>query len=301
MTLPPLPVRAGAYRWFYVDARAGELTVVCIFMVGAVFSPRATVAAGRGDPPLAHCAVNCVLYRAGRRLAWAFTEHPGATVTGDTVRIGRSTLGYEAGGHVMISVTERTAPFGRPLRVELELAPETPPAPAVVLHPGGPHAWQALMPRARATVALPAEGVLADGVGYHDTNHGARRLGVELPAWRWTRTHARARTEIVYRLPAPAAAAVVRERDGDVTLAECALPDEPLQRSRWGLPLPQRLIAADLDPGIPRVLESSPFYARLEAEAGGVHALGEVADFRRFAQPWIRWMAHFRLRAERSA
>ncbi len=301
MTLPPPPVRAGAYRWFYVDARAGDLTVVCIFMIGAVFSPRAVVAAMRGVAPLVHCAVNCALYRDGRRLAWVFTERTGAHVHGDVLRIGDSTFAYAADGHVVIAVRERTAPFGRPLRLDLELVPEAPPAPPVVLHPGGPHGWQALVPRARAMLALPADGVLADGVGYHDTNHGARRLGLELPGWRWTRLHAPRRTEIVYRLPAPAEAVLVRERDGDVTLARRALPAEGLQRSRWGLALPERLVAGDVDPGVPRMLESSPFYARLEAEGAGAHALGEVADFRRFAQPWIRWMAHFRLRTERSA
>lgn len=301
MTLPPPPQRTGAYRWFYVDARAGDLTVVCIFMIGAVFSPRAVVGAMRGATPLTHCAVNCAVYRGGRRLAWAFTEHTGLHVAGDVLRIGRSTFAYAADGHVVIAISERTAPFGRPLQLDLELVPEAPPAPAVVLHPGGPHGWQALVPRARAMLALPAEGVIADGVGYHDTNHGARRLGLELPGWRWTRAHAAQRTEIVYRLPAPAEAVVVRERDGDVALSHQALPDEPLHRSPWGLELPEGLVAADLDPGAPRVLESSPFYARLEAESGTTHALGEVADFRRFAQPWIRWMAHFRLRVERSA
>lgn len=45
-------------------------------------------------------------------------------------------------------------------------------------------------------------------------------------------------------------------------------------------------------------LESSPFYARLEGAGDGFHALGEVADFRRFHSPLIRWMARFRMRVE---
>ncbi len=301
MTLPPLPVRGGAYRWFYADAHAGEYTVVCIFMIGAVFSPRATVAAARGVSPQAHCAVNCAVYRGGRRVAWVFTEHAGARVDGDTLRIGRSTFAYAADGSVRVAITERTAPFGAPVRVDLTLVPEAPAAPAVLLQPGGAHEWHAVMPRARATIAVPTHGITADGVGYHDVNHGAHPLGAELPGWRWTRVHAASRTEIHYRLPAPAEDVVVRERGGDVRLERCALDAEPLRRSRWGLDVPERLALAECDPGPLRMLESSPFYARLEADGGGVHALGEVADFRRFARPWIRWMAHFRLRVERVA
>ena len=66
-----------------------------------------------------------------------------------------------------------------------------------------------------------------------------------------------------------------------------------LRRSRWGLSVPAKYGGAT-----PRLLESSPFYARLEAEAGGAHTLGEVADFRRFHNPWVRWMANFRMRTE---
>ena len=44
----------------------------------------------------------------------------------------------------------------------------------------------------------------------------------------------------------------------------------------------------------PRLLESSPFYARLEAREGDVHALAESGDFARFHSPLVRWMADFR-------
>jgi carotenoid 1,2-hydratase len=46
------------------------------------------------------------------------------------------------------------------------------------------------------------------------------------------------------------------------------------------LPLPRRLAAGRID---------------------GFHALGEVADFRRFHSPLIRWMARFRMRVEPAA
>jgi carotenoid 1,2-hydratase len=51
----------------------------------------------------------------------------------------------------------------------------------------------------------------------------------------------------------------------------------------------------------PDLVESSPFYARQVARSGELHAIGEVADFRRFRSPLVRWMAHFRTRVERAA
>jgi len=128
-TFPPVPGSSGAYRWFYADARAGSYTVVCIFMIGAVFSPRYAAALRRGARPLDHCAVNCAVYREGRRVAWAFTEHAGAGIDAGRLRIGASCFAYGAGGTVEVVVDERTAPWGRPLRVELALEPTAPPAP----------------------------------------------------------------------------------------------------------------------------------------------------------------------------
>ena len=41
------------------------------------------------------------------------------------------------------------------------------------------------------------------------------------------------------------------------------------------------------------------FYAYRKARRDGLDVMGEVADFRRFHSPFIRWMAHFRTRVER--
>jgi carotenoid 1,2-hydratase len=57
------------------------------------------------------------------------------------------------------------------------------------------------------------------------------------------------------------------------------------ERTAWGLRVPKRPST--------RLLESSPFYARMET---GEDTLGEVADFQRFHQPWVRWMAALRTR-----
>jgi carotenoid 1,2-hydratase len=298
-TIPPLPQSSGAYRWFYADAHAGPYTVVSIFMVGAVFSPRYARAAGRGARPVDHCAVNCAVYRGGRRIAWAFTEHGGAEVGRDWLRIGGSRFAYGDGGGVEIVVRERTAPYGRPLHVELELEPSAPPAPGVLVDGRGPHRWEVRLPRARARLAV--DGEAATGVGYHDTNHGPDRLGAGLPGWRWTRIHGPEATWIRYRPPAPARGLEVVATADRTTLREAVLPGEPLRRSGWGLPLPVRLAAGPAVLPVAAVLESSPFYGRLEARAPGMHAVGEVADFHRFHSPLVRWMARFRMRVERAA
>jgi carotenoid 1,2-hydratase len=78
-------------------------------------------------------------------------------------------------------------------------------------------------------------------------------------------------------------------------------PPRPTSITGWGLRVPARLHSGCEVVGPPRLLESSPFYARLEARQGQLDSMGEVADFRRFHSPFIRWMAHFRTRTGRAA
>lgn len=292
----PPPPASGAYRWLYADAHAAPYTVVCIFMIGAVFSPRYAAAQRRGARPDQHCAVNCALYRDGRRVAWAFTERAGATRTRDVLTIGRSSFAYAPDGTVRITIAERTAPWGRPLTLELALAPAAPPAPEVRVDGAQPHFWQACIPRAAATLVV--DGAPRAGLGYHDTNHGTERLGAGLPGWRWTRVHGADATWVRYRPPAPAPVLEMTARPDGTTLRTGDAVAEPLRRSGWGLRLPRRLAAGPADLVPTATLESAPFYARLEARRDGTHALGEVADFRRFHSPLLRWMAHVRMRVE---
>jgi carotenoid 1,2-hydratase len=300
LRIPALPDAPGGYRWLYADAQCGPWTAVCIVMVGALFSPRWVVAAARGASPRAHCAVNCALHRDGRRMAWAFTEHPGATVDDDgcVLRVGRSRFAYEADGGVRLVIDERTAPWGRPLQLALRLAPTAPPAAELPLDPARRHGWEARMPRATATLALP-DGTTAAGVGYHDTNHGDEPLGLGLRGWTWSRVAGRDATVVRYCPPGATELEVVAGDAGTRVRAVPATPD-PVRRSRWGLALPDAIRAGGATVPVDAVLESSPFYARLAGTADGRLAVAEVADFARFRQPWIRWMAHFRMRLERT-
>jgi carotenoid 1,2-hydratase len=302
--LPAMPDSAGAYRWFYADVTAGGFSAVCIFMVGSLFSPRYSVAARRGGRPLDHCAVNFALYHHGVRRRWVLSEYPLASMEqGRVLRIGRSRLEYAEDGSVRMEVDERCAPFGGTVRASLHLEPLAPSAEEVQLVPGLPHWWRALAPRARARLVVASEGVKAEGMGYHDTNHGGELLGARLPGWSWARTHGPEQTVVDYHLPE--GVAPLRVTAGALGTqcerGEARVESQPTSLTGWGLRVPARLRAGNRVVGAPRLLESSPFYARVEAREGALDALGEVADFRRFHSPFIRWMAHFRTRVERVA
>ncbi|WP_163990079.1 carotenoid 1,2-hydratase [Pyxidicoccus caerfyrddinensis] len=301
--LPALPDAAGAYRWFYADVTAGPFSAVCIFMLGSLFSPRYSVAARRGGLPQEHSAVNFALYHEGVRRLWVLSEYPRAEVVSPgQLRIGRSTLTYSGAGTVRMDVDDWTAPWGRPVRASLTLEPMTPVGEVVRLMPELPHYWQALAPRARARLEVPSLGVEADGLGYHDTNHGDELLGTRLSGWHWARTHREDATVVDYHLPdgVPPLRVVAEERGVRCERAP-AQEARPTSMTGWGLRVPSRLHAGNEVVGEARLLESSPFYARLEARKGRFDSLGEVADFRRFHSPFIRWMAHFRTRVGRAA
>lgn len=301
--LPTLPEAAGAYRWFYADVTAGPFSAVFIFMVGSLFSPRYSVAARRGGLPLEHSAVNFALYHQGVRRLWVLSEYARAEVEAPgRLRIGRSTLTYGEGGEVRVKVEDRTAPWGRPVSARLTLEPLTPVGEVVQLMPELPHYWQALAPRARARLEVPSLGVKARGLGYHDTNHGDELLGARLSGWHWARTHREDETVVDYHLPdGVAPLTVVADRRGVRCERGPVHGPRPTSITGWGLRVPSRLHVGNEVVGQPRLLESSPFYARLEARQGPLDSLGEVADFRRFHSPFIRWMAHFRTRVGRAA
>jgi carotenoid 1,2-hydratase len=231
------------------------------------------------------------------------SEYPGASVqrNGRALRIGRSLLEYGLDGTVRLEVGERCAPFGGWVRARLVLEPQTEAAEEVQLVPGLPHYWRALAPRAKAWLEVASEGVVKEGVGYHDSNHGAELLGARLPGWHWARVHGPEETVVDYHLPggvAPlrvTASAVGTKSERRPLLAEA----RPTRLTGWGLRVPAQLQVGHAVVGVPKLLESSPFYARVEARRSGLDVMGEVADFRRFHSPFIRWMAHFRTRVER--
>jgi carotenoid 1,2-hydratase len=303
LAVPALPRESGSYLWLYTDVVAGDLTAVCIFLVGSVFSPRYAAGLGRRARPLEHCAVNFALYRSGHRIAWAFTEYPGiARATGESLAIGDSTLVYAGDGSLVLTVAERTAPWARSLLARLTLTPTTAAAPEVSLDARRRHRWEARIPRAAARLELPDLGITRTGIGYHDANHGAEALGDGVSGWWWSRLHTPERTLVRYRTHGGPRTIELEARVGTAArTAAVAAPEPALRRSAWGLALPRDIGAGDVILRARHLLESSPFYARQETRLGELHALGESADFRRFRSPLIRWMAYFRMRTERAA
>ncbi|HZJ53050.1 MAG TPA: carotenoid 1,2-hydratase, partial [Myxococcaceae bacterium] len=296
-SLAPLPQRAGAYRWYYADVGCGDVSAVVIFLLGSLFSPR--YAARRRALPIEHCAVNFALYVGGRRRQWVLTEYPTGTQSGGVLSIGRSSFRVRSDETVEIEVRERLAPLGGETRAELVLRPTAPGLDVVPLLPDGSHTWEPRAPRCDAELRLPILGQVLRGHGYHDANAGDSPLGSTLPSWSWTRVHAPDQTAIDFRLPAGERITLhTGARGSSVSRARAPAPEEV--PTSWGLRVPRTLSAGGLEVPAPVLVESSPFYARQVARAGELHAIGEVADFRRFRSPLVRWMARFRTRVGRA-
>lgn len=293
-----LPAEPGAYRWYYADVSTPEHSAVFIFMIGSVFSPRYSASLHKGGLPLHHSAVNFALYERGARWLWVLTEYQDAAVLdGRTLRIGASSLSYHEDGRVEVFVSDRTVRRGDVTEAHLVLRPSCPTHPELQLVDGAPHFWRPYMVRARATLSVPTHGVSEQGDGYHDGNWGDEPLGRNPQGWSWTRVHEPDLTRVLYRPWGADRAIALTATDGAVETTTVQPVVEPQARTTWGLKVPTQLgVTGRHLEARPRLLESSPFYARLESREGGAHAMGEVADFQRFHRPYIRWMANFRTR-----
>jgi len=287
-----LPTRPGAYRWYYVDVVAGDFTAVFIFMIGSLFSARYSAGVNRGALPAAHSAVSFALYERGVRRCWVLSEYPDARVEdgGDTLRIGESSFSYDALGNVSARVSDRSALWGRPVEATLSLTVGAATSAPIQLVEGGSHFWHPIAPRGQARVTLPQHTL--DGRAYHDGNFGEVPLGTDCPGWDWARRHGPEETVVRYQpWGAGPGARLVADGSGATVVRTQEVP-AGRRRTGWGLSVPLALEGArEL-----RLLESSPFYARLEGATGDGSVLGEVANFERFHRPSIRWMARLRTR-----
>jgi carotenoid 1,2-hydratase len=288
-----LPTRSGAYRWYYADVTAGEVSAVFIFMIGSIFSARYAASLKKGGLPRQHSAVNFALYEKGARSLWVLTEYQDVSLEDDgrTLRIGASSLHYEDGSMTMV-VKERTTPWGSPTEATVRFVPQAPIGNETRLVDGLAHWWRPICARGEARVTVPTQGIDVTGRGYHDGNHGDVALGTDLSGWEWTRTHHAHGTTIQYQPWGGSSAIDVTVDQHDLTVRRASRGKGKTTRTGWGLQVPATLGVG----GTPKLLESSPFYARLEAHSQKSQALGEVADFARFHRPTIRWMANFRTR-----
>jgi len=288
-----VPTAPGSYRWYYVDVSNDEWSAVFIFMVGSLFSRRYVKNHGRGVAPTAHAAVNFALYRRGRGVIWVLSEYDSAHLNdaSTTLDIGSSRFARASDGTVSISVVDRTPWWRRGVEAELTLTPETPECAPVTLVDGLSHQWFPFAIRAKGHLRVPSHGVDFTGRAYHDGNAGQRVLGTDLPGWSWIRTHRPTSSEVIYQ-PDDAPTWQVLASATDVQVKREARPRHPTRKTNWGLTVPRKL---GVDAPV-RMLESSPFYARMEATAGDVHTLGEAGDFARFRSPLVGWLADLRTR-----
>jgi carotenoid 1,2-hydratase len=278
MTRVVLPARGGAYRWYSADVVAGDVTALVTFMLGSVFSGRYSTSHKKGGAAREHAAVHFALYEKGVRVAWVVNEFQDVCVEDDgrTLRVGASSLSYRDEGFTMRVVGMQT-PWAAAVEATIDFVCDTPPGAEQAVVNGLVHRWQPLCVRGRAHLVVPTWELDVTGVGSHDSHAGDVPLGMGgLVGWDQVRTH-RAATSDLRLAPWGAPALIAESVNGAVCVARHDLEVERT-RSNWGLGLPTSLGVA----GPPTVLESSPFYARLEASADGAHALAEVADFERF-------------------
>lgn len=276
------------YAWKYLDARFGDFTLVVILMRAPVFSTRELWREWRGLPSLQ--AINVALYHRHRCVRWVLNEYaedqqPARLLPDQAMKIGGAELLYN-GSFVDLRVAERDL-WGNDVSFSLRLETTTPLAPEVTLSDGLQHRWQAIMPRAIAsldagTLPLPSQ----KGFGYHDMNFGDVPLGTDLRRWVWSRRHDERRTQVRYAV-GPTVWTLFCE-DGvqpRVTRSE-ERSGSASWSTAWGLQVPTS-VAFDSGTEPSGVLhESSPFYARLSHNS----AMTEVADFSRMRSPMFAWM-----------
>lgn len=276
-------------------------------MLGNVFSPRwaRARALGVAASPLDFCALNVAVQHRGRS-AWVMTEHPRSRVTrtASTLAFGESHLRWE-GDALCVSLVERSAPWGRPVRGTLKIRPTFLNDEVVTLDPAADHAWCPRAPSARVEVRLSEPDVRFEGSGYVDANAGARPLEESFTSWNWSRVSHGDEVGIAYD---------VVMRDGSEHARGLHLdargrgPSRGLHASRlapttFGLsrlvrsesPTPARLV---------KTLEDGPFYARSLVETGlggrAVVGMHETVSLTRFASRWVQTLLPFRMRVERA-
>ncbi len=254
--------------------------------------------------PLAHSALNVVLY--GQPGRWAMTERGRAQVTRDarSLTIGPSSLRWD-GATLVISVRETGVPLPRPIRGEVRVTPEALTGFSATLDDAGRHRWRPIAPRARVEVAFDRPGLSWIGTGYLDSNDGDEPLERGFRRWDWSRASlGGGETAILYdtfpRHGAERGIAIHVDQAGHVS------PFEPppllaLAKTAWRLP---RFTRAELgseavEAHILRTLTDAPFYARsvLHTRLLGqrAEAIHESVDLGRFAAPWTQFMLPFRM------
>jgi len=299
-------VDPNGYAWWYLDALSHDRQygVTIIAFVGSVFSPfyaRARRTSGRVDPH-EFCAFNVAVYGAGPG-SWAFNEYPAARVIRgrNLFVMGNSGMKWD-GSQLRVWFDEPAAPIGVPVRGEVLLEPTRLFDTVWQLDPAGHHHWQPIAPGAKVSVSLDRPDISFEGIGYHDTNQGARPLECDFESWNWSRVELEEGTAILYDVHYPDGSTRPWGRlfghEGDIVTIDPAHATD-LGRGRWRVDRATRSDARGTA-RVARVLEDTPFYTRsvlettlLGQRAEGVH---ESLDMRRFQQRWVQHLLTYRMR-----
>ncbi|MGA0804951.1 MAG: hypothetical protein ACO3PV_00330 [Pseudohongiellaceae bacterium] len=290
------------YAWWYIDAVSddGKHALTLIAFIGSVFSPYYAWARQRAAcNPLDHCAMNVVLYGAGRK-RWAMTERTGAAIERSTAHlaIGPSSLSFD-GTCLDVALDEVTVPLPSRIRGRLRLVPATITNHDFILDTNGHHHWRPLAPCARIEVNLERPDLRWSGHAYFDSNVGSRPLEADFVYWDWSRSVDPDGTVILYeglrRDGSTFALAAKAKPSGDL---EMLVPPAPVQlgRTGWGL---TRRTRAEGEVRVVDTLEDTPFYARslLQGCWQGQPGLAvhESLCMDRFSKPWVRCLLPFRM------
>jgi carotenoid 1,2-hydratase len=316
--MPPFdtPVPPSGYRWWYLDGLSddGRHGITLIAFIGSVFSPYYARARRRAGPladPLAHCALNVVLYATSGSsgpTGWAMTERTGARVQrrAEHLQIGPSALDWD-GTRLRVTVNEVTAPWPRRIRGEVLVQADAWLNRCYPLDPGGLHQWQPVAPVARIEVALTHPALRWQGAAYLDANFGARPLERDFAGWHWSRAAlSRRRSAVLYDVTAADGGrmALALQMDHQGRVEEFAPPPAVgLSGTRWGITRRTRADAGAA-PRVAQTLEDGPFYAR---SVLATHLLGQPAtaiheslSLQRFSAPWVQALLPFRMPRRRA-
>jgi carotenoid 1,2-hydratase len=280
----------------------GAYAIVVIALVGNPFSPFYARARASGASPAAfdYAAMNVAIY-GPRGSFFALTERtvrPGGAEA-DAITIGDNRMRWDAGS-LVVELSDRTSPWGSPLRGTVRLHPEGQSSPARSLDAAGEHLWWPVAPSSSIEVTLTEPDVRFRGHGYHDANAGDVPLEQSFARWRWARTRLDAGTSaMMYDTVdvdgADRHLAIAVDRDGLARPID--MPDErALPRTLWGLRRTTRSTGAVR---VVRELEDTPFYARavLSTELEGREriTMHEELSCDRLRSAWVRFLLGFRM------
>ncbi len=309
------PLPDAGYSWFYLDALSddGSSSLVLLFMLGNVFSPRRYAAMRQNLPlsPLAHPAVNVSL-RQGRSSTWVMTEDVVSRVwrTSDSLTIGANSIAWE-GSSLVATIDERSAPWRSRVRGRVRVEPLVASPAWQSLDGSGRHLWNPHTPVARVHVDFQEPRVAFSGTGYADANAGDEPLERAFRSWSWSHFSVQDRAHLSYDVVDRAGLSHARAPSPmDTTPGLLSRPDASdvatrlpysLGTSTFGLARPIYLPVGS-KPRLVRTLEDGPFYvrsvvrARLGERCEEVLGVHETVSLERFEKPWVRFLLPFRMR-----